>query len=89
MGVLQALVSLGPGQGPSFIKQIRTAGVEVVGSALTFVEEAFVKNGYPVTHDGLLLDKVLPLVGIVGEKCTSLSKLPRTPTLLIHSRLQV
>ena len=64
MGVLQALVSLGPGQGPSFIKQIRRAGVEVVGSALTFVDEAFVKNGYPVTNDeGLLQDKHSPCPG--------------------------
>lgn len=87
VGVLQAHASLSPHLGKRFVRQVRSSSLDVVTAALTFVDEAFCK-GYPKTHDGLLPDDVLPLVGVVAEKCQCLPSLPRTPVLLIHAELQ-
>ena len=41
VGVLQALAALSPRQGPRFVKHIRSAGLDIVGAGLTFLEAAF------------------------------------------------
>ena len=90
VGVLQAVAALSPARvGPRFVKQVRGAGLDLVGAALAFVQGAFGAGVYPRTPDGRLTEADLPLVGVVAEKCQVIRTiLPRTPADLIHAEIQ-
>ena len=86
VGILQALLALSPDSGRGFIQQVRVSALEIIRAGHAFVYQAFCQ-GYPKTHDGLLPESDLKLVGGIGEKCQAVRNLPRSMVDLVHSQI--